>query len=73
MEYVAHTAKEGDRWDSLAYTYLGNSFNITPIIEANPLVPIRDTIPSGAIVFIPIFDPKPLQDFSNLPPWKRPQ
>lgn len=73
MEYTSHTAVEGDRWDELAYRYLGDSFNISPIIEANPLIPIRTEIPSGSVLFIPVFDPQPLQDFNNLPPWKRPQ
>jgi len=25
------------------------------------------------VLFIPIFDPQPLQDFNNLPPWRKPQ
>lgn len=72
-ELVQYIAKEGDRWDYLAYIYLGDSYNITPIIEANPLVPIRTEIPAGAVIFIPVFDPQPLLDYSNLPPWKKPQ
>ena len=73
MEYTRHIAKDGDRWDYLAYVYLGDAMNITPIIDANPLVPIRPEIDGGTVLYIPIFDPTPLQNFNNLPPWKRPQ
>ncbi len=73
MDYVSYTTIQGDRWDSIAYKYLGNAFNITPIIEANPLVPIRAEIVPNTVLFIPVFDPQPLLDYSNLPPWKRPQ
>lgn len=73
MTYTAHVTKAGDRWDYLAYIYLGDALNITPIIEANPLVPIRPELDENITLYIPIFDPEPLQDFNNLPPWKRPQ
>ncbi len=73
MDYIRYIALEGDRWDELAGRYLGDSTNITPIIEANPLVPIRPELESGTVLFIPIFDPQPLIDYNNLPPWKRPQ
>jgi len=72
-EYTKHITKDGDRWDELAYRYLGDSTNITPIIDANPLVPIRPEIDGGTELWIPVFDPQPLQGFNNLPPWKRPQ
>lgn len=73
MDYIRYIAKDGDRWDELAYIYMGDAFNITPIIEANPLVPIRPELEGGTVLFIPIFDPEPLIAFNNLPPWKRPQ
>lgn len=73
MTYTKHITKAGDRWDELAYRYLGDSTNITPIIEANPLVPIRPELDENIQLWIPIFDPEPLMAFDNLPPWKRPQ
>jgi phage tail protein X len=73
VEYVQHIAQEGDRWDSLAYQYLGDAYNIGPIIYANPMIPLAPVIPAGAVVFIPVFDPQPLINFNNLPPWRRPQ
>ena len=73
MEYTAHITKAGDTWDYLAYIYLGDALNITPIIEANPLVAIRTELNEGITIYIPIFDPQPLLDYNNLPPWKRPQ
>jgi len=73
MTYTKYITKDGDRWDEIAYRYLGDAMNITPIIDANPFVPIRPEIDGGIELYIPIFDPQPLQDFNNLPPWKRPQ
>jgi phage tail protein X len=73
VEYVSYTTQDGDRWDTIAYRYLGDPFNITPIIDANPLVPLYPALPAGIVLFIPVFDPQPLISFNNLPPWRRPQ
>jgi hypothetical protein len=73
MELVRHITDDGDRWDTLAYEYLGDAFNISPIIFANPMIPLYPKLPSGIVIYIPVFDPQPLIEFNNLPPWRRPQ
>lgn len=73
VEYTSYTVQDGDRWDELAYRYYGDATNIKPLIDANPLVPIIPELVGGTVLFIPIFDAQTLQDFNNLPPWKRPQ
>jgi phage tail protein X len=73
MDYTQYIVQDGDRWDEIAYRYLGDATNVTPIIEANPIIPIRATLEEGMVLFIPIFDPQPLQGFNNLPPWRKPQ
>jgi phage tail protein X len=73
VTYVSYITQDADRWDEIAYRYLGDPFNISPIIDANPSVPIYPLLPAGIVLFIPVFDPQPLIEFNNLPPWRRPQ
>ena len=72
-EHTLHITQKGDRWDSIAFKYMGDATNIKPIIDANPMVPLHTSMDAGIEIYIPIFDPQPLEDYNNLPPWKRPQ
>lgn len=35
-QYYMYTTKYGDRWDSIAVKFRGNTFDYADIIEANP-------------------------------------
>ena len=69
-DLTTYTAKQGDRWDTVAYKAYGDPLRISDIIAANPNVPIRDEIKAGTVLNIP-FIPEPTLDESLLPPWKR--
>ena len=75
-EYFEVTARPGERWDLLAYDYLGDANLQNLIIQANfephvdglgvpPLV-----IDAGTTLRIPVIEDDGL-DESDLPPWKR--
>jgi len=70
MRFIEHLTIEGDRWDSLAFTYYGNPYGYVPIVEANPVFLGQLNIPSGQILRIPIIPVIP-QKPANLPPWRR--
>lgn len=68
-KYIIHKTKQGERWDSLAYKYYGNCFKYTPIVMANPNMPISPFLPEGVDVVIPFFDNN-TETNEELPPWK---
>lgn len=45
--------EQATRWDTLAYRYYGDCYNIKPLIEANTAIPIGAFIPAGTEVIIP--------------------
>lgn len=51
--YITHTAREGDSFDSLAFKYLGASYFFWKIADINPQVAFPDRIPAGTIIRIP--------------------
>ena len=71
MDYVEHSAREGDRWDTLAFTYYGDPHGYERIIAANPHVPIRPFIAAGTPIAVPIIEGAELVSEEDLPPWKR--
>lgn len=70
-EHLEHVAREGDRWDSLAYQYYGDPFGYVRLIEANPHVPIRPYIAAGTRLAIPLIEPAAAASTEEMPPWKR--
>ena len=68
--FLKHTVKQAERWDNLAYYYYGNALEYARIIEANPHISFCEVLPTGATVFIPVLNVKPIQN-ENLPPWLR--
>jgi phage tail protein X len=70
MSHVKYIAKEGDRWDSIAYYAYGNATLISPIIEANPNIPKEPFIEAGTTVYIPVKE-TPSVNVNLLPIWKR--
>lgn len=69
MEAVEHVTTEGDRWDTLAWTYYGDPWAFERIIAANPSVPIRPRLPGGLTIHIPVIEAATRTD--DLPPWRR--
>ncbi|TPH23914.1 hypothetical protein EUX48_03430 [Haemophilus haemolyticus] len=67
---LKHTVKQGERWDNLAYYYYGDALEYARIIIANPHISFCEVLPTGATVFIPVLNVKPIQN-ENLPPWLR--
>ena len=71
-QYIAHITSAGQRWDLLAWHYYGDSTLYSPIIMANPLIPIEPVFEAGLQIAIPIL--QVTQNAStNLPPWKSAQ
>lgn len=69
-EYLTHMTRDGERWDQIAHRYYGDAFGYARIIQANPAVPIRDHLPGGLVLLIPVIEAQPT--VTELPPWKRP-
>jgi len=65
-----YTTKEGERWDTIAFKAYGDPLKIKEIADANPNVPLRDTIPTNTVLNVPVI-PEPTLDETLLPPWKR--
>ncbi|MCD8024754.1 MAG: tail protein X [Candidatus Gastranaerophilales bacterium] len=70
MNYVIQKTANNDRWDLIAYRYLGNTYNIAPLIEANPHLAISSVLDEGQILKIPV-DETTKNDTSLLPVWKK--
>lgn len=71
MEYIEHTAKQGDRWDTLAFQYYGDAFGFERLVVANPHIPIRPFIAPGTLVAIPLIEPDDVGITEDMPPWKQ--
>lgn len=75
-EYFEVEARQNERWDLLAYDYLGDAALMNVIIEANRglyLDPLRVPpliIAPGTILRIPVITEDGI-DERDLPPWKR--
>lgn len=68
--FITHITAAGERWDLLAWRYYGNPTLYSPIIMANPLVPIEPVFEAGLAVLIPILQQSQAAAV-NLPPWKQ--
>ena len=68
-EYIFHKTGAGERWDMIAYQYYKNSYNIQPIIESNPHIPVNATLQEGLTVKIPIEEKS--DKTSLLPIWRQ--
>ncbi|MBE3605228.1 tail protein X [bacterium] len=69
-QYIIHITSAGERWDLLAWRYYGDATIYSPIIMANPSIPIEPVFEAGLTIAIPIIQLSAPQN-SNLPPWKR--
>ena len=71
-QYIAHITVAGERWDLLSWTYYGDATLYSPIIMANPLIPIEPAFEAGLSIAIPILQVSQSAT-TNLPPWKTAQ
>ena len=69
---ILHVTTAGERWDLLAWRYYGDPTDYSPIIMANPNVPIEPVFDAGVSIAIPL-QQKSLVSQVNLPPWKMSQ
>jgi len=70
--FVEYVAKQGDRWDTIAFKAYGDATLINGIIEANPTIVISPILEAGTRVIVPILEQGDIQiDSELLPPWKR--
>jgi hypothetical protein len=69
-DFTELTLVEDTRWDMVSYKAYGSVDKISLIAEANPTIPLRDIVPAGTLLYIPIIEPtEAITDL--LPPWKR--
>lgn len=68
-QFIAHVTVTGERWDLLAWTYYGDASLYSPIIMANPSIPIEPAFESGLEIAIPILQVSQSAT-TDLPPWK---
>ncbi len=65
---IAHTIKEGERWDLIAYKYYGDIGEINRLINANPHLSFCEVLPTGETLLVPIIKVKE-SSTADLPPW----
>jgi phage tail protein X len=69
VQYILHITAAGERWDSLAWRYYGDATKYSPIVVANPNVPIEPVFDAGLSIAVPILQ-KTAVVAADLPPWK---
>ena len=70
--FVFYIAGANERWDTVAYKVLKNTYQISKIIEANPQIPISSEIKEGTELIIPIEETQTETTNQDLLPiWKR--
>ncbi len=68
-QFILHITAAGERWDLLAWRYYGEPTDYSPIIMANPNVPIEPVFDAGTTIAVPILQ-KSAVVAADLPPWK---
>lgn len=73
--YIEYSTRDGDRWDTLAYTYYSDVQLQFQLIEANrdlfPGFSVPALLPAGLTLKIPLRARQVSVDDTLLPPWKR--
>ena len=69
-QIITHISADGDRWDLLAWHYYGDPTIYSPIVMANPRIPIEPVLSAGIKIMIPVLR-KSIVVTADLPPWKR--
>jgi phage tail protein X len=68
-QFIPYITSAGDRWDLLAWRYYGDATLYSPIIMANPSIPIEPVFEAGLAIAIPILQLSQ-SITTDLPPWK---
>lgn len=68
-QFILHITTAGERWDLLAWQYYGDATDYSPIIVANPNVPIEPVFDAGIAIAVPILQKSAIVS-ADLPPWK---
>ena len=68
-QYILHVTSAGERWDLLAWQYYGDPTDYSPIIMANPNVPIEPVFDAGISIAVPL-QQQGVVVMADLPPWK---
>lgn len=63
-----YTTKQGDMWDSIAYTQCGSSACTMELMELNPQYHGTYIFPAGCVLQLP---EDGIPDVAEKPPWKR--
>lgn len=63
-----YTTIQGDMWDSVAHTQLGNDKHICKLMDANRKYHDYYIFPAGIVLTLPDINPE-LSD--HIPPWKK--
>ena len=63
-----YTTIQGDMWDKIAYTQLGDTAHTDKLMNANLQYREYYTFPAGIVLLLPDI---PENTSSTLPPWKR--
>lgn len=63
-----YTTIQGDMWDKIAYTQLGDTAHTDKLMNANLRYREYYTFPAGIVLVLPDV---PENTSSTLPPWKR--
>lgn len=71
MKQIVHKTGTYERWDTLAYKYLGDVFRYPEIVAANPSIPISPFLPAFTNIIVPIPDTPESTSSKGLPPWKQ--
>ena len=69
-QYYIYKTKLGDRWDSIAVKFRGDTFDYADIIEANPHIAVKPVLDEGIEIRIPIKETKS-ETTEGLPIWKQ--
>ncbi|MGA9725303.1 MAG: tail protein X [Candidatus Binatus sp.] len=67
--FILHITTAGERWDLLAWQYYADPTDYSPIIMANPNVPIEPVFDAGISIAVPILQ-KSAVVIVSMPPWK---
>ena len=71
-QFHEHHAKQGERFDLIAFNYYGNPLAYLKILQANPQYYGKPVLNAGDRVLVPKKSVKELRSSAaNLPPWKR--
>ena len=72
QQFINHVTAAGERWDTLAWKYYGDTTLFGPIIQTNPQIAIEAVFEAGLNIGVPLLMVnQPVQTEADLPPWKR--